>query len=208
MQTNDVQRIIDASFDYKGRGYYADIHSVQRKSEIYALAEEVRSRNPKIIVEIGTYRGGTFFIWVRSNPNLELIISIDLPDGAFGGGYDVRRQRLYRQFLNDRIECKAEFLRTNSHDPKTFSKVSEILMGRDIDFLFIDGDHSYEGVKQDFDLYSPLVREGGLVAFHDIVTKVDAHEVYRFWDEIKNQYRYKEFIENPDGKMGIGMIDI
>jgi hypothetical protein len=34
--------------------------------------------------------------------------------------------------------------------------------------LFIDGDHTYEGVRRDFEMYSPLVRKGGIIAFHDI----------------------------------------
>jgi predicted O-methyltransferase YrrM len=42
-------------------------------------------------------------------------------------------------------------------------------MRKRLDFLFIDGDHTYEGVKQDFEMYTPLVRKGGLVAMHDIV---------------------------------------
>lgn len=49
------------------------------------------------------------------------------------------------------------------------------------DLLFIDGDHSYEGAKQDFDLYFPIVKEGGLVVFHDYsfptVRKVIQEEV-------------------------------
>ena len=36
-----------------------------------------------------------------------------------------------------------------------------------IDFLFIDGDHHYEGVKKDWDLYSPLLKSGSIVDFHD-----------------------------------------
>jgi len=43
------------------------------------------------------------------------------------------------------------------------------LNGEPLDFLFIDGDHTYEGVKRDFEMYSPLVRNGGIIAFHDIV---------------------------------------
>lgn len=38
---------------------------------------------------------------------------------------------------------------------------------REIDVLFIDGDHSYEGVKADFDKWSPFVKSGGTVFFHD-----------------------------------------
>jgi len=41
--------------------------------------------------------------------------------------------------------------------------VKKILAGRQVDFLFIDGDHSYEGVKKDFEMYSSLVRKGGVV---------------------------------------------
>ncbi len=37
-----------------------------------------------------------------------------------------------------------------------------------IDALFIDGDHAYKAVLQDWLLYSPLVRPGGIIAFHDV----------------------------------------
>jgi predicted O-methyltransferase YrrM len=50
---------------------------------------------------------------------------------------------------------------------KTLEEVKRILGGEKADFLFIDGDYTYEGVKRDL-MYSPLVREGGIIAFHDI----------------------------------------
>jgi predicted O-methyltransferase YrrM len=56
----------------------------------------------------------------------------------------------------------------DSHSETTFRRVARLLGGRSIGFLFIDGDHSRYGVRQDFDMYSPLVAPGGLVAFHDI----------------------------------------
>jgi len=37
----------------------------------------------------------------------------------------------------------------------------------EISFLFIDADHAYDGVKADWELYSPHVKEDGLIAFHD-----------------------------------------
>jgi predicted O-methyltransferase YrrM len=43
-----------------------------------------------------------------------------------------------------------------------------VLNEQNLDFLFIDGDHTYKGVKEDFEMYSPLVRKGGVIAFHDI----------------------------------------
>jgi predicted O-methyltransferase YrrM len=40
-------------------------------------------------------------------------------------------------------------------------------LNKPIDLLFIDGDHSYEGVKKDWDLYSPMLKKGSVVIFHD-----------------------------------------
>jgi predicted O-methyltransferase YrrM len=56
-----------------------------------------------------------------------------------------------------------------------------------LDFLFIDGDHSYESVRQDFLLYSKLIRNGGLLIFHDYacddVKKVITENVMQFVTE-------------------------
>jgi predicted O-methyltransferase YrrM len=58
----------------------------------------------------------------------------------------------------------------DSHSIETLRKIEGILKGRKVDFLFIDADHSYEGVKKDFEMYSPLVRKGGIIAFYDIIS--------------------------------------
>lgn len=36
-----------------------------------------------------------------------------------------------------------------------------------IDFIFIDGDHSYDGLRQDWEVWSELVATGGVIALHD-----------------------------------------
>jgi predicted O-methyltransferase YrrM len=87
--------------------------------------------------------------------------------------------------------------------------VLQILDGEKLDYLFIDGDHTYAGVKRDFEMYSPLVRSGGQVAFHDIAehTREPSCEVDKFWNEIKQHYRHREMIENPkQGWAGIGVL--
>src|SRR5215831_4649630 len=75
-----VPSVVDATERYTGRGFYARIHAVQRTSEIMALAELVKAARPKVIVEVGTDKGGTLYIWSRTNPDAELIVSIDLPE--------------------------------------------------------------------------------------------------------------------------------
>jgi predicted O-methyltransferase YrrM len=73
--------------------------------------------------------------------------------------------------------------------------------------LFIDGDHSYDGVRQDFEMYAPLVRPGGLVAMHDINTLAEDHHVWRYWGEIKERHRTEEIIaDRSTNKYGLGLV--
>ena len=88
-------------------------------------------------------------------------------------------------------------------------RAKAVLGGQALDYLSIDGDHTYEGVKRDFELYAPLVRQGGIIALHDIVEHPPALEceVSRFWNQIKSQYRHTELIEDPQqGWAGIGLL--
>jgi len=186
-------------------GHY--VASLQVKSEIAHLLEIVRAFKPKTMMEIGTARGGSLFLFSRVLPENSFILSLDLPGGSFGGGYPFWKIPLYKSFASN--SQKIELVRANSHEAKTKDKITEILGERKLDFLFIDGDHTYEGVKRDFELYSSLVKKGGIIAFHDV-----AHHpaetncnVDKFWGEVKKKYKHKEFIEDKSqGWGGIGVI--
>jgi predicted O-methyltransferase YrrM len=71
-----------------------------------------------------------------------------------------------------------------------------------VDFLFIDGDNTYEGVKKDFEMYSLLVRNGGVIAFHDICPHPPETgcEVSRFWNKVKQRYKYAEIVKDCNQK--------
>jgi hypothetical protein len=56
-------------------------------------------------------------------------------------------------------------------------------------------------------MYGPLVRRGGLIAFHDIATQSDGAAVYRLWAELKARHRCREFQELPN-YMGIGIVNV
>ena len=89
--------------------------------------------------------------------------------------------------------------------------MKELLGDRPVDFLFIDGDHRYEGVSQDFELYSPLVADGGLIGFHDIVPGPESNVggVPRFWGELKEASgERREIVADwNQGSGGIGLIE-
>jgi predicted O-methyltransferase YrrM len=87
--------------------------------------------------------------------------------------------------------------------------VQKILKENSLDFLFIDGDHSYEGVAKDFELYAPLVKKNGLIAFHDIVhgSPENVGGVPIFWKQLKEKHKYKEIVKDwNQGGYGIGVI--
>jgi predicted O-methyltransferase YrrM len=173
-------------------------------SELHRFAKIVAALRPEKVMEIGTFQGGTLCILSRLSSPTADIISVDLPGGKFGGGYSAIRSLLYRSFC--RYFQAMHLIRGDSHSEEILTKVKSI--PQSLDFLFIDGDHTYEGVKRDFLAYSPLVRAGGVVAFHDIVEhpKDGGCEVARFWNEIKQQYRHEEIIESPQqGWAGIGI---
>ncbi len=149
----------------------------------------------KVILEIGSAVGGTLFIFTRMADPDATIISIDLPRGSSGGGYPKWKKRLYKSFVKK--GQRMHLMRADSHDPKTLEKVDEVLNGEKIDLLFIDGDHTYEGVKKDFEMYAPYVNRGGIIALHDIVPYYPPRlEVSKFWNEIKHRYDYREIVED------------
>jgi predicted O-methyltransferase YrrM len=178
----------------------------QVRSELLRFARLVCKWRPKIIVEIGTHAGGTFFVLSRCADSGATVVSIDLPGAPFSGGYPkFSRRVLPRMPLStQKLQC----LRANSHDGASVEWLKGVLLGRSVDVIFIDGDHTYEGVKQDFELYASFVRPGGLVAFHDIVKHKDAScQVDAFWNEVKGQHTFEEIVEDPSqGWAGIGVL--
>jgi predicted O-methyltransferase YrrM len=80
-----------------------------------------------------------------------------------------------------------------------------------VDLLFLDGDHSYDGVRADFENYTPLVKPGGLIAFHDVEsTNHPASQVDRLWTQLRDVYVSRELIDAVDdeqsGRYGIGVL--
>ncbi|WP_242155157.1 class I SAM-dependent methyltransferase [Aestuariivivens sediminis] len=208
----DMDAIYQFTKDYKGKGYYERIAMHQYPEEFKAFTKYVSQIRPKVVVEIGTKRGGSFYVWARYFKPMHLI-SIDLPGGIHGGGYPKQKARFFETFLSDLPSSKVSLIQADSHAQDTLERLKHLLNGAAIDFLFIDGDHRYEGVRQDFEMYSPLVRKGGYVGFHDIIASDYHHQmdcyVDRLWEELKVIFPYKEFITSASQhKYGLGVVEI
>jgi predicted O-methyltransferase YrrM len=183
----------------------------QKPPEILQLLKSLATSQPRRICEIGSAKGGTLALFCSVASIGARIISIDLK-------YPVSRRFANRYLArgSQKIKC----VQCDSHTPQAVELVRRWIYPDKLDFLFIDGDHSFAGVKSDFEMYSPLVRSGGLVAFHDIVpdnqmkggkfTGTSVGQVPLFWAELKRQHAAaRDLIESPvqDG-YGIGVLQV
>jgi len=187
---------------FRGRG---TILANQDPQELGALCEELLERPPKVIVEIGTAKGGTLYLWTRISTPGSLVVSIDKPGET--GSVGRTTLSLYRRFGRER-GIQVCTIAGDSHSRKTHNRLQRILGDRKVDFLFIDGDHSYEGVKADFYGYQPYMAPHGMVALHDIAiaTRDPQIQVGRFWSQIQDRKTIQSLISRPGESPGIGLV--
>lgn len=196
----------------------------QRRGEWTMLCDLYRRAHPQIVVEIGVAQGGTFAGWCSlGRPNALLVgIDRDLNDcrprpndpvhpriarniphkmTAQGGGiYDLGRNLQRIIAINGW-----------SHDEAVLSQLRGVLGGRGIDWLFHDASHSKEMFAKDFQLYWPLIAEGGVFAAHDIQSsKAPNCDKSVEWERIKAEETYSmvmEFKGNPnEDSLGVGVL--
>jgi len=87
-RAHTLNQLIDLVFNYKPILFKRlDIRPFQIREEILELLRILKSLKPRTILEIGTARGGTLFLFTQVAKPDAIIISIDLPGGPFGGGY-------------------------------------------------------------------------------------------------------------------------
>jgi predicted O-methyltransferase YrrM len=199
LDTCSLDEIVDEVFHYSN-GFFAP---VQHREELLGALREVAAAQPRYIVEVGTSLGGTLLLWSRIAHPEATIVTIDLPGGDFGGGSSYLRVPLFRRF---RLPKQKLFLiRGDSHQPKTLELTRQYLEGHAVDFLFIDADHTEAGVRSDYKMYSPLVKEGGMILFHDIAINNPEYGVKKLWAELAEQYEHREFLGRPT-PWGLGLL--
>jgi len=203
----DIRSAVSLALEYSYLGLR--IAPLQVREEIEGLLSDVASKRPRTVLEIGTAKGGTLFLFARVTSEDAKLISVDLPGGEFGGGYPAWKEHLYASFA--RGGQRIHLLRADSHDQRTKESVAKLVGETGVDLLFIDGDHTYEGVKRDFELYSPLVSKGGLIALHDILPHATdtGVGVHRLWDEVRGSYDSHEIVgDRAQGWAGIGVLSV
>jgi predicted O-methyltransferase YrrM len=131
-----------------------------RFDEAALLYRTVRDLAPATIAEIGRFKGGSTIVMAAALPPGSTLLSYDVhaPGAAPVPGSvldEELRSALARYGLEERVRLHVGDSRTVALPPDP------------LDLLFVDGDHSYEGARADFLRWSPLVRAGGQLLFHD-----------------------------------------
>jgi predicted O-methyltransferase YrrM len=152
--------------------------TVDEAIALYELARALPHEDP-VAVEIGSWQGKSSVCIARgllgkNRPRLFCIDPFDASgDGESTGAYGERAGRLdrgLRRAFEDNVRAVGvqhvvEVRQGTSHEH------AQRWQGA-VDLLFLDGDHSYAAVKQDFADWAPRLRPGGLLAMHDVVHDV------------------------------------
>lgn len=181
------------------------VNAIQKYKELVGLIDFIRTKpEPKNIMEIGTDRGGTFWLWCQLASSDGKIISVDIPDERISREQIENENRYLAAYAKD--GQSTFFIREDSHLDSTEEKVVETLGNEQLDILFIDGDHYLEGVTMDFERYKKYVKKEGLIVFHDIVKHtVTYSQVDILWNNLKSAYKeWYEFIDEEDDDRGWG----
>ena len=174
----------------------------QRKEELDNLCTFLASFNVASILEIGSREGAALVYMARNIPSVCAVYSIDLPGGPWGtAGSDTSLLQRLRQLRDSGYSAENLFADSTSDEAVKWAEDRE-----PFDFIFIDGDHSYDGVVSDYANYSQM---GRIIGFHDINHPPDsrAYGPTKLWNELKGVVSddYGEIIAK-NSKSGIGLL--
>ena len=159
----------------------------------------IRELKPKIFVELGVHNGFSYFVGCQAIKECSLAtkaFAVDHWEGDRQAG-----------FFDDFVYQSASKLNIKYSDFSTLIKSSFIdaltkFENEIIDLLHIDGFHSYESVKEDFETWLPKMSKNGVILLHDIHVRRDTFGVYEFWKEVKEEFNTIEFV----GSHGLGVV--
>jgi predicted O-methyltransferase YrrM len=175
------------------------------RAEMLQFLDRLRADPPCNIVQLGTGRGGGLFLLARAADPRAVIVSVDVRAASDAeASYPRSWGRLFQAFGRDRQTI--HLIRGDDALPRVRSLVDE----RTVDVLFIDAPDSYDRLRTLFNGYRGVVRKGGIVAVHGIVSGDDDPDggAPRFWRELVSAgAESEEIVDTSDrGAHGIGLV--
>jgi glycosyltransferase involved in cell wall biosynthesis len=166
----------------------------------YWLMGEIR---PKVFVELGTHNGNSYFSFcqaVRDESLTSRCYAVDTWKGdKQAGSYGKKVYDLVNRHNESQYKKFSTLYRM------TFDQALGRFQDQSVDLLHIDGLHTYEAVRHDFQSWLPKLVPGAIVLFHDIEVYGGDFGVWKFWEELKKKYpRWLELSHSA----GLGVLQI
>lgn len=184
-------------------GPEAPVEICQLEAEMAPVVAHYRDAKPKRVLEIGTAEGGTLYHWLTNAADGATVVTVDLEEPHYESS-----EHLYDDWTPDGVTVVQ--VRGSSHDPETLEACRD---HGPFDWLFIDGAHTYEDARMDWDDYTGLCAPGAFVFLHDISLArkyEDGSEagVRRLWRELQAEgYWTRELRAQPFvTAYGIGVV--
>ena len=148
---------------------------------------------PAVFVELGTHRGNSFFSFAQAAKDLKLeteLHCVDTLEGDEQAGF--YGKEIFQEF-NEIINKYYKNVNIVKHKA-LFDDAVKDFKDNSIDILHIDGLHTYEAVKHDFETWLPKVNNNhGIILLHDVCEKKDDFGVYKLWGELEEKYQTIKF---------------
>lgn len=159
----------------------------------------IRELKPKIFVELGVHNGFSYFVGCQAIKECGIsanAFAVDHWEGDSQAGYF--ENSVYQGVL----QINSKYSEFSTLLKSSFSNALKSFENESIDLLHIDGFHSYESVREDFNTWLPKMSKDGIIFLHDIHVRRDTFGVYKFWEEVKENFRTMELV----GSHGLGVV--
>ena len=141
---------------------------------------------PKLFVELGTHYGDSYFTFCQTNKEYSIgakCYAVDNWKGDSQSGY--YEKEVFQEVSDYNQSQYRDFSELIKSD---FDNALQSFEDKSIDLLHIDGHHTYESVKNDFENWFPKMSENGIVIIHDTMVRSRDFGVWRFWAEIEGDF--------------------